>query len=227
MDYFLTFTEGIITFISPCLLPMLPIYITFFAGNPSAEENKKATLLRALGFVAGFTLVFTLLGATAGVFGKIIKEYSLVFNIIGGFVLIAFGLNYMQVLKLPFLNNTKKLKTNLKITGFLSSLLFGIIFSIGWTPCVGAFLGSALMLAANSQSAIKGITLLFIYSLGLGIPFILSAFLIGSLKQSFDKIKKHYHIINFISGLLLIMIGLLLMFGLLNSFLSIFYKIGV
>lgn len=216
MDYFLTFMEGIITFISPCLLPMLPIYITFFAGNTSAEDNKKATLLKAFGFVAGFTLVFTLLGATAGAFGKIIKEYSFVFNIIGGLVLIAFGLNFMQVLKLPFLNSTKKLKTSLKTNGFLSSLLFGIIFSIGWTPCVGAFLGSALMLAANSQSTMKGIFLLLIYSLGLGIPFIISAFLIGSLRQSFDKIKKHYNIINFLSGLLLIMIGILMMFGLLN-----------
>lgn len=223
MDYFLTFIEGIITFISPCLLPMLPIYITFFAGNTSAEENKKATIIRALGFVSGFTVVFTLLGATAGAFGKIIKEYTFVFNIIGGLVLIAFGLNYMQVLKLPFLNNTKKIKTDLKINGFLSALLFGIVFSIGWTPCVGAFLGSALMLAANAQSTIKGITLLLIYSLGLGIPFVISAFLIGSLKQGFDKIKKHYKIINFISGLLLILIGLLMMFGLLN----IIFRFGV
>jgi cytochrome c-type biogenesis protein len=227
MDYFLTFMEGIITFISPCLLPMLPIYITFFAGNTSAEENKKETITRAIGFVLGFTIVFTLLGATAGTFGKIIKEYSLIFNIIGGFILIIFGLNYMQVLKLNFLNSTKKLKSDLKVNGFLSSLLFGIIFSIGWTPCVGAFLGSALMLAANSQSTIKGVTLLFIYSLGLGIPFIISAFLIGSLKQGFEKIKKHYKTINFISGLLLIIIGIMMMFGLLNSFLSIFFKIGV
>jgi len=223
MDYLLSFIEGIITFISPCMLPMLPLYISYFAGTNATDEKerKSKTVINALGFVIGLTLVFILLGAAAGTFGSFIRQHTLLLNLAGGLLLIVFGLNYMNVFKLDFLNRVIKFKFPLKSFGFLSSILFGIIFSIGWTPCVGTFLGSALLLAANSHDSFKGIGMLFFYSLGLGIPFIVSALLIESLKSTFQFIKRHTKIINLISGLLLICIGILMMFGMLNLFLSL------
>ena len=223
MDYLLSFIEGMITFISPCMLPMLPIYISYFAGaKTSGEKDKKnKAIINALGFVLGLTIVFILLGAAAGTFGKYIKLHAMIFNIVGGLLLIVFGLNYMDVFKFNFLNKVRKLNVTIKSLNFLSSILFGIVFSIGWTPCVGAFLGSALLLAANSHDSFKGIIMLMLYSMGLGIPFIISALLLDSLKQTFNFIKRHYKIINIVSGLLLVIIGFLMMFGLLNLFLSL------
>lgn len=223
MDYLLSFIEGIITFVSPCMLPMLPIYISYFAGGKTLDDkhHKNKTVINALGFVLGLSIVFILLGVAAGTFGKYIKVHTVFFNIIGGLLLIIFGLNYMDIFKLNLLNKVRKLNLPIKSFNFFSSILFGIVFSIGWTPCVGAFLGSALMLAANSHDSLKGFLMLLFYSLGLGIPFIISALLLDSLKQTFHFIKRHYRVINTISGLLLIIIGILMMFGMLNLFLSI------
>lgn len=223
MGYFLSFLEGMITFISPCLLPMLPIYIAYFAGGDAGglPSRRSRTLKNAAGFVLGFMLVFLLLGAAAGTFGKLIRQYEMVFNLLGGAVLVLFGLNFMNVIRIGFLNRT--LRPNLKIStfNFLTSLLLGFVFAVGWTPCVGAFLGSALMLAANSQETIKGIVMLFLFSLGLGIPFMISALLIDSLKQTFDVVKRHYRAISIASGLLLIVIGILMMSGMMSAFLSL------
>jgi cytochrome c-type biogenesis protein len=223
MDYVLSFMEGIITFVSPCMLPMLPIYISYFAGAKTSDNKdfKNKTIINALGFVLGLSIVFILLGAVAGTFGKYIKLHTMIFNIVGGLLLIAFGLNYMDIFKFNFLNKSRKLNVNIKSFNFLSFVLFGIVFSIGWTPCVGAFLGSALLLAANSHDSFKGIIMLLLYSLGLGIPFIISALLLDNLKQTFNFIKRNYKIINMVCGLLLVIIGLLMMFGLLNLFLSL------
>lgn len=223
MDYLLSFIEGIITFVSPCLLPMLPIYISYFAGGEASDQNKrkKNVLMNAIGFVLGFTIVFLLLGAAAGTFGRFVRQHEFIFNIIGGLILILFGLNFMSVVKVGFLNRTLRIRMKVKSLHFFSSVLLGFVFSIGWTPCVGAFLGSALMLAANSQEAFKGIAMLFLFSLGLGIPFVISAILIDSLKQTFEAIKRHYRVINIVSGLLLISVGVLMMFGELNAFLSL------
>ncbi len=224
MDYLLSFLEGIITFVSPCLLPMLPVYVSYFAGGEAADsaKQKRQTVQNALGFVLGFTIVFLLLGAAAGTFGKFVKQHETAFSIIGGAILVLFGLNFMSVINIGFLNRTFRLHAETKSLRFFSSVLFGFVFSIGWTPCVGAFLGSALMLAANSQEALKGIAMLLLFSLGLGIPFVISAVLIDSLKQAFDAIKRHYRAVNLISGLLLIIVGVLMMFGKLNAFLSLF-----
>jgi cytochrome c-type biogenesis protein len=223
MDYVLSFMEGIITFVSPCMLPMLPIYISYFAGAKTSDDKdvKNKTIINALGFVLGLTIVFILLGAVAGTFGKYVKMHTIIFNVVGGLLLIAFGLNYMDILKFNFLNKSRKLNVNIKSFNFLSSVLFGIVFSIGWTPCVGAFLGSALLLAANSHDSFQGIMMLLSYSLGLGIPFIISALLLDNLKQTFNFIKRNYKIINSVCGLLLVIIGFLMMFGLLNLFLSL------
>ncbi|MBO5037667.1 MAG: cytochrome c biogenesis protein CcdA [Clostridia bacterium] len=217
MQYLISFLEGIITFISPCLLPMLPIYVSYFAGG--GERTTRKTLANALGFVLGFTLVFVALGALAGTVGSFLTKYQFAVNIVTGLIVIIFGLNFLGILKLNlFKGMSGSAKT--KDLGFFSSALFGIVFSIGWTPCVGAFLGSALMLASQQGKVLTGIIMLLAYSLGLGIPFVISAVLIDKLKSAFNFIKKNYKIINIISGSLLILLGVLMMTGLLGKFLS-------
>lgn len=218
MQYVLLLLEGIITFISPCILPLLPVYISYFAAN---ETDPRKTLTNAVGFVAGFTIVFVALGAFAGTVGRALIEYSLVFNIVTGAIVIVFGLNFLGVLKIGFLNRTGGMNVKTDGLGFFSSVLFGLVFSIAWTPCVGAFLGSALMIAAYTGSTAQGVLMLLVYSLGLGIPFVLSAVLIGRLKGAFDAIRKNYKIIHIVSGLLLIAIGVLMATGLLGRFLSL------
>jgi len=217
MQYLLTFIEGIITFISPCLLPMLPIYVSYFAGGK--ESSPKKTLLNVIGFIAGFTAVFIAMGALAGTVGSFIKRYQTAVDIVTGLIVIFFGLNFLGIFKL---NIFKGINVNMgeKRPGFISSLLFGIVFSIGWTPCVGAFLGSALTMASQQGEVLKGILMLLTYSLGLGIPFAVSALLIDKLKSTFDFIKKHYRVINAVCGAFLILIGILMMTGLLGRFIT-------
>ena len=220
MDYFLTILEGIITFISPCLLPMLPVYISYFAGQDSKDDRQKA-LINALGFVLGFTMLFILMGALAGTVGYFLRKYQSLVNLVTGIVVILFGLNFTGIVNIPVLNRARRITIKNNDPGFLHSVLFGMIFSIGWTPCVGVFLGSALMLAAHSGESIKGILMLLCFSLGLGIPFIISAVLIDRLKISFDFIKRNYRIINTVSGLFLVLTGILMATGLMGKYLSL------
>lgn len=217
MIYFISFLEGVITFISPCLLPMLPIYVSYFAGQESAEGKSK-TLKNSLGFVLGFSIIFIVMGAFAGSIGGLLKQYTTAVNIITGSIVIIFGLNFMGVFKIGFLNASRRISSSEIKSGFISSVIFGIIFSIGWTPCAGAFLGSALMLAASSSDVIKGIVMLLFYSLGLGIPFIISAVIIQRLKTAFDFIKRHNKIISVISGGLLVIVGILMITGLMSKY---------
>lgn len=218
MQYLVSFLEGIITFISPCLLPMLPIYVTYFAGGSTRSTGK--TLKNALGFVLGFTLVFMAMGALAGTVGSFLRRYETWVNIVCGLIVILFGLNFMGVPGLNlFRGSGHQVKT--RDMGFFSALVFGLVFSLGWTPCVGAFLGSALMLASQQGHVLQGIGMLLAYSAGLGIPFLLSAVLIDYLKGAFDWIKKHYTLINRISGLFLILVGLLMATGLLGRLLAL------
>lgn len=217
MQYIIAFLEGVITFISPCLLPMLPIYISYFAGG--GERSMRKTLSCSLGFVAGFSIVFVLLGALAGTVGSYLKAHQTAVNIISGAIVILFGLNFLGVLKLNLFSGSKK-QLNTQNMNFFSAMLFGVIFSLGWTPCVGAFLGSALMMASQQGHAVQGMLMLLCYSLGLGIPFILSAVLIDSLKSAFSWIKRHYSVINAVSGCLLIVIGVMMMTGTLGRLLS-------
>lgn len=218
MLYFISFLEGIITFISPCLLPMLPIYISYFAGGDT--KNTKKTLTSALGFIFGFTIVFISLGALAGTLGNLLKEYQTVVNIISGLIVILFGMNYLGIFNLNIFQGSRK-SFNTDNMNFFSSILFGIIFSVGWTPCVGAFLGSALMMASQQGKTMTGMLMLLAYSLGLGLPFILSAVLIQKLKTTFDFIKRNYKIINTVSGILLIIVGVMMATGTLGKLLVI------
>lgn len=216
MQYFIAFIEGIITFISPCLLPMLPIYVSYFAGGE--EDSNRKIIKNACGFILGFTLVFVLLGALAGSLGRLLNQYKMIVDIITGLVVVAFGLHFLGVFRLDIFKgiNLKPKQT----TGFFSSLLFGIVFSVGWTPCVGAFLGSALMLAASQGHVLEGIVMLSLYSLGLGIPFFISALLIDKLRGTFAVIKKNYRVINIVSGTLLVIMGILMATGLFTRLLS-------
>lgn len=218
MQYVILFLEGVITFISPCLLPMLPIYISYFAGGEERSIGK--TVKGALGFVTGFTVIFTAMGALAGTVGSFLTRYQTAVNIITGLIVVFFGLCYLGVFKFSIFKGSSR-EVDTKITGFFPAMLFGMIFSIGWTPCVGAFLGSALLLASQQGHVLEGTLMLLVFSLGLGIPFILSAVLIDYLKTTFNWIKKHYRIINIISGCLLILIGIMMATGTLGALLAL------
>ncbi len=207
MEYLLTFIEGIISFISPCMLPMLPLYISYFAGS---DKRKSKTFVKALAFTAGFTTVFCILGLAFGSIGSAFGGNKTV-NIICGAVVVLFGLSYLDVIKLPLFRGSAKA---MKITGVASAFLFGVVFSVSLTPCVGVFLGSALALASGSGTVIKGLLMLLAYSAGLGIPLVISALLIDSLKGAFNAIKKHYRVINAVCGIFLIIVGISMMSGL-------------
>ena len=216
MQYIISFLEGIITFISPCLLPMIPIYITYFVGG--GERSTRKTLEGAMGFVSGFTIVFIAMGALAGTIGSLLTKYQTIVNIVSGVIVILFGLNFLGVFKWNLFKGSSR-EVNTENMNFFSAVVFGLVFSLGWTPCVGAFLGSALMLASQQGSVLTGILMLLCYSLGLGIPFVISALLIDRLKTAFDFIKRHYNVINKISGAMLIVVGILMATGKLGALL--------
>ena len=217
MQYLISFLEGVITFISPCLLPMLPIYISYFAGG--GERSMGKTLKGAVGFVLGFTTVFVAMGALAGTLGGFLSKYQTLVNLLCGAVVILFGLNYLGVLKVNlFKGRGHDLDTD--EMGFFSAFLFGVVFSIGWTPCVGVFLGSALMLASQQGSAVQGILMLLCYSAGLGLPFMISAVLIDQLKGAFNWVKSHYDLINKVCGVALVIVGIAMATGTLGRILN-------
>lgn len=216
MQYLITFLEGLISFISPCMLPMLPVYVGYFAGE---SGKKRKVLLNSLFFVLGITLVYCLMGVFAGSIGMLLRRNRTFLDLVTGGIVILFGLSYLEIIRLPF---WKGMGGEHKVTGVLSAFLFGVVYSVSLTPCVGAFLGSALMLAANSETALRGLLLLLLFSLGLGIPFILSAVLIDRLRNTFSWIKRHYKCINTICGAFLILVGLLMACGLFRGWLMRF-----
>lgn len=222
MELAISFLEGIITFISPCLLPMLPIYVSYFSGEGAGDRRK--TLKNAIGFVVGFSIVFVALGAFAGGIGGLLLRHSDVVNVVAGAFIFFMGLKYLGVVKLrlPRLfkaRGTMASKGNLTM---LSAITFGITFAVLWTPCVTTFLGVALVRASTQGSAGYGMLMLFLYSLGLGIPFVMSAVLINQLKGAFDFIKRHYRVINMVSGGILLVIGVLVATGIFGRYLALF-----
>lgn len=206
MEYILTLMEGIASFISPCLLPMIPIYLSYFAGEDDDKNNKP--ILNSVGFVIGFTIIFLILSIFASSLGAILNTNIKYIKLLFGIMIILLGLNYMDYLKIKFLNRNSMRKINSKNFNFYKAILFGMLFSISWTPCIGAFLSSALLLIAKQQDILKGIFLMLLYSIGIGIPFIISAVLIEKLKNIFDYIKKHYELIKKVSGIILIVSGI-------------------
>lgn len=216
MQFLITFLEGLISFISPCMLPMLPLYISYFAGG---ADKKGHVLIRAAAFVLGFTFTFTLLGLFAGTLGGFLSRYQTIVNIICGAAVVIFGLSYLEVIHIPFFKGIGRMK---EINGVFSAFVFGLIYSVCLTPCVGAFLGSALMMAGSTGGAAKGALLLLSYSAGLGVPFIVSAVLIDRLSAAFDFIKRHYRVVNTVCGIFLIIVGVLMALGLLNAVMAVF-----
>ncbi len=220
MSYLITFIEGIVIFISPCMLPMLPIYFSYIIGQETENKSRKA-LFNSLGFVLGFTIIFVSLGAMAGTLGSLLIRYRTTVNIVSGMFIVFLGLNFIGAIKIPFLNRTMKLHAKRRGNSFLSSILLGLVFSIGWTPCVGPLLSSALLQASSSGNVRNGILLLLTFSLGLGIPFVVSSILVDRLKNTFDFIKKHYKVINIVSGIFLVLVGVLMMTGVFGFFLNL------
>ena len=209
MVYILTFLEGIASFISPCVLPLLPIYISYFAGS---KQEKRKAVINATAFVIGFSIVFILLAIVSNRLGRTIIEYAGFIKILFGIIIIILGLNYMEILKFDIFSKFKKTNADVKNLNFIRSILFWILFSVSMTPCIGTFLSSALLLIASKESLLEGLILITLYCVGLGIPFIISAGLIDKLKSTFSFIKKHFLVVKIISGLTLIIMGIYLIF---------------
>ena len=185
--------------------------------QPKKVKKRKINgkvIVRALSFVLGFTLMFVFFGGLVGLVGGFLTKYKTVVNIVAGIIVIIFGLSYVGLFNLPFFKGLKKAR---KADTVFSAFLFGIVFSVGVGPCTGAFLGSALALASTAGTVVKGVLLLLCYSLGLGIPFVLTALLTDKLKRLFTFIKKHYKVIKIVSGSLLIVMGILLAAGVMDK----------
>lgn len=210
MEFLFTFLEGIASFISPCVLPMLPIYISYFAGKEDSKTSR--ALLNSIGFVIGNTIIFILFAIIASYAGALALGIQKYIKILFGVVIIVLGLNYMGILKIKFLNKEIRIEKKIDDFTFFKTILFGMMFSISWTPCIGSFLGSALLLIANKQNILQGILLMLVYSIGFGIPFIISAVLIEKLKNFYNLIKKNYKTIKIISGVILIVMGVYVIF---------------
>ena len=217
LEILTTLIEGLLAFISPCVLPMIPVYVLYFAGSGEGRQARR-TLGRAACFVAGFTALFVLLGVFAGTLGGWLTRYQREVNLVCGMIMILFGLHYAGVLHITLLEKTVKPGVQMQPKGYLSCVLLGAVFAAGWTPCTGPLLGSAMMLAAGKGSVLAGAVLLAGYSLGMGIPFVLCALLIDRVKGAFAAIKRHYKAINRVCGLFLVLVGLAMMTGLYSRF---------
>jgi len=215
------FTAGIISFISPCVLPLIPGYLSFISGV-SVEEMKsqekgseafKKVSLNTLLFVLGFSVVFTAMGASATFIGDFLLSRLSLFSKVAGAIIILLGLHIIGVFKVPFLNYEKRFHTRSKPLGLLGSFVVGLAFAFGWTPCVGPILGGILLLASHQDTVGKGIVLLSTYSLGLGIPFLITAVSFNTFLGIFGWARRHFRMIEIISGLFLITIGFLIFIG--------------
>lgn len=208
------FFQGVVSFFSPCFLPLLPAYLSFLAGQGVIEEQKfktsKKLLINSVFFVLGFTIVFVLLGATATALGSFLIKNISVIRKVGGIFIILFGLYNMGILKIPMLLKEKKIHYSPQKASAASSLLLGISFSFGWSACIGPFLAPILTLSAYSETVSYGMLLLFVYSLGLAIPFLVIAIAFKYVWKHMQKIYKHMNVIKIISGVLLVLMGILI-----------------
>lgn len=225
----LVFLEGLLAFVSPCILPMLPVYFLYLSGDSTAETaieaaqsnepgvkrktRPKRLIINTLFFILGFTIVFIMLGATSTVIGQALVSHRNILEKVSGVVIILLGIHMTGLVKIPFLNQDHRLNFGKKTAGILSSLLLGIAFSFGWSPCLGPFLGSALLLSGQSSTLWEGISLLLVFSFGLGIPFLLASILFAELTSVFAWFKKHMQIVRIVSGCLLVILGVLMLLG--------------
>ncbi|MEK6700061.1 MAG: cytochrome c biogenesis protein CcdA [Nitrospirota bacterium] len=215
---FFSLLMGVVSFASPCILPLIPSYVSYITGisfdelvsKESRRKNIKTTVLHSLAFVLGFTVIFVLLGATASFVGQLLTEYLNVLRVGGGALMIVLGLFVADVVPIPFLQRDAKLHLKTRPAGYVGTFLVGLIFGAGWTPCTGPFLAAVLMQAAEANTLGRGMVLLTTYSLGIGIPFILSAIAISAFLSTFSRLKKHMKAIKVASGAILVAMGLLL-----------------
>ena len=211
------FVAGLFSFLSPCCLPLMPAYLSYITGvsieefsSGQAARQRRPMVLNALAFVVGLSLIFTLLGATATVIGQFLLEYQDWFARIAGILIILFGLHVLGVLKIPLFDQEKRLNFSRKrAPGFVGAVLMGSAFGIGWTPCVGQFLASILLLASQTGTVGAGMLLLFVYGLGLGLPFVAAGLAIGHVMPLLGRIKRHMRVLTYASGALLILMGFL------------------
>lgn len=209
---------GIVSFVSPCILPLIPSYVSYITGisydelvdRVARRRNIALTLRHALMFVLGFTIIFVLLGATASLVGQVLTEYLGAIRTVGGALMVILGLFVTGLVKIPFLDRDAKLHLKNRPTGYIGTFIVGIIFAAGWTPCTGPFLGAALLQAAQAETLGTGMALLTFYSLGIGVPFILSAVAISAFLSTFSRLKNHLKTIRVVSGVILMIMGLLL-----------------
>jgi len=211
LEIFIALSAGLISFLSPCVLPLIPGYIAYISGSSLNEilEKKNVNLLPIILFTIGFSIVFIIFGASATFLGKFLLSNSFLFRVIAGIIIIIFSLHILGIFKIKFLNYEKRIYAD-RNKNILSSLLIGMAFAFGWTPCIGPILGSILVLASTTESVTKGILLLCSYSLGLAIPFILSGYLIQKFILISKNLKKKVNLIEKIGGILLLLTGILI-----------------
>jgi cytochrome c-type biogenesis protein len=224
ISYVVAFTAGLLTFLSPCLLPIIPSFIAYITGislgdiNDPDKKNaiRRKTLTHSLCFVIGFSLIFILLGLTATFIGKTLFRYQKLIQIAGGLLIILFGLYLTGLLKFDFLGKELKIRFRSEGASYLGSFVIGVTFAAAWTPCAGPILGSILLLAGTKVSVTEGAKLLSVYSLGIALPFLITALLINTFVAYLNKLKKLISVVNIISGIFLILVGILIMTNYLN-----------
>jgi cytochrome c-type biogenesis protein len=234
IGYITAFLGGLLSFLSPCVLPLIPSYVSFITGI-SLEDFKtgdktrirKITLINSFSFVVGFSTVFILLGVSSSFVGRLFAVYYDHIRIIGGIIIIVFGLYVMGIFKLDFLASEKRVHLQSKPRGHFGSFIVGLTFGAGWTPCIGPILGSILLIASTTGSAMQGFKLLLVYSLGLAIPFMATSLAINSFLSNFKIIQRYMKLIMILSGLLLIGFGIILLTDKVYLLLSIAPDFGV
>ena len=218
ISYFYVVLAGLLSFLSPCVLPIVPGYLCFMAGTSLDKlqvdhDNitKKRVFKFSLSFVLGFSTVFVVLGASATLLSSVVYEYLDYLRIAGGIIIIIFGIHFMQVIQIPFLNREMRYQIENYRPGIVGSYIIGLSFAFGWTPCIGPILGSVLSIAASSETVTYGVVLLMLYSAGLGIPFLLAAYAINGFMKFLSRIRNYIRSIEIFTGLLLIIFGILIL----------------
>jgi len=210
----LAFSAGLLSFLSPCVLPLVPAYISYLTGSSIKElkegKTKLFTLYKSFGFVLGFSIIFILMGVSVTSLGKLFITHKDLFRKFGGILIIVFGLHTTGVFKIKLFYREKRFLHFDKIKGPFSSIIIGMAFAAGWTPCIGPILSSILIYAANMDSMDKGILLLIMYSIGLAVPFILTALAIEGFAEQFKKFSKYLPIVSTISGILMVIMGIMI-----------------
>ena len=212
----IAFGAGFLSFFSPCILPMIPAYIMYITGSSVESDvtrKRMLALTRTLAFILGFTIVFVIMGSSATLIGKVFIRNKDIFSKISGLIIIVFGLNMMGIINLRFMNLDKRVAAPKKIVNWFSSMLMGMAFAAGWTPCFGPVLASILIYAGGAETISKGVILLLVYSIGMGVPFILTALFINQFDKLLSKTDKYLKYIPKISGIIMVIFGLLVFFN--------------